>query len=690
MKIKISSRMIVSFCLVAALTWFIPTLVEAQSETITTIRPVPTDSIPFAPAVPYDVGHSPRSVFCADLDGDGDLDLAVANLGANNVSILKNNGDGTFQPAVTYNTGGAPYCLFCADLDLDGDLDLVVANSGSNKISVLKNNGDGTFQAKVDYDAGSKPVSVFCADLDGDYDQDIVVANYSGDNVSILKNNGDGTFQTKVNYSTGRKPVWVFCADLDGDLDMDLAVADNGSDKISVLKNNGDGTFQAKVDYACGEAPTSVFCTDLDGDADLDLTATCGGNSGFTSLVEEGDTSTITCCNGVVSLLMNNGDGTFQTADHYGTGIDPRSVFAEDLDGDADWDLALANYSNDNVSLLKNLGDGTFQARVNYAAGNKPVYLFSEDLDGDGDFDLAVADYQSNHVSILKNLSQVPANQPPRPFNLFSPCDGETTFHWVDFTWQSAYDPNFGDQIRYDLFLSTTPTFDETSTTSHPDLLVSHFGDSLGFGTYYWKVKAKDNWGSFRWSESVCSFFNGDYQHDTVMVVAFSPVNLIVTDPNGDSVGINFPSTIPGASYDTTRDYNQDGENDDIALLPNRLAGCYMIRVFQEPGKKGSYSLGIRVDGGNLNMLAKKYTISAPAEVDTFAPCVPRYMHGDVNSDWMVDIEDVIYLLDFLFISNPTPDPIQRADINCDGVIDVEDVLMLINYLFKGGSMPSC
>jgi hypothetical protein len=650
----------------------------------------PIDSIPFASAVNYGTGHAPRCVFCADLDGDGDLDLAVANLGSNNVSILKNNGDGTFQPEVTYNTGGSPYSLFCADLDGDGDLDLVVANSGNNKVSVLKNNGNGTFQAKVDYDAGSKPVSIFCADLDGDYDQDMVVANYSGDNLSILKNNGDGTFQAKVNYGTGRKPVWVFCADLDGDLDPDLAVADNGSDKISVLKNNGDGTFQSRIDYVCGDTPASVFCTDLDGDGDLDLSATCGGSSGFTQRGEEGDTSTITCCNGIVSVLMNNGDGTFQTAEHYGAGIDPRSVFGEDLDGDADWDLALANYSNQNLSILRNYGDGTFMTRVNYATGSKPVYVFSADLDGDGDFDLAVADNQSNQVSVLKNLTQIPANQPPEPFHLFSPCEGETTFHWVDFNWQSVYDPNFGDQIRYDLFLSTAPTFDETCTVIYPNLLVSHFGDSLGWGNYYWKVKAKDNWGAFRWSESDCHFFNADYLHDTVMVVAFSPVNLIVTDPNGDSVGIDFPSTIPGASYDTTRDYNQDGENDDIALLPNRLSGCYMIRVFQEEGKKGSYSLGIRVDGGNLNMLAKKYFLSNPADVDTFAPCVPQYMLGDVNADWMIDIEDVIFLLDYLFANNPTPNPIGRADATCDGVIDLADVLYLINYLFKGGTVPMC
>ena len=195
------------------------------------------DSIPFAPAVNYGAVNNPVSVFCADLDGDTDLDLAVANYNSNNVSILKNNGDGTFQTKVDYGAGGYPVSVFCADLDGDTDLDLAVANLSSNNVSILKNNGDGTFQTKVDYAAGGQPRSVFCADLDGDTDLDMAVANFLSNNVSILKNNGNGTFQTKVDYGAGGSPHSVFCADLDGDTDLDLAVANYYSDNVSILKN---------------------------------------------------------------------------------------------------------------------------------------------------------------------------------------------------------------------------------------------------------------------------------------------------------------------------------------------------------------------------------------------------------------------------------------------------------------------
>jgi hypothetical protein len=102
------------------------------------------DSIPFAPAVNYAVGSNPRSIFCADLDGDGDLDLTTANE-VGSVSILKNNGNGTFQLKADYGAGSWSSSVFCADLDGDNDLDLAVANQNSDNVSILINLSDPYF-----------------------------------------------------------------------------------------------------------------------------------------------------------------------------------------------------------------------------------------------------------------------------------------------------------------------------------------------------------------------------------------------------------------------------------------------------------------------------------------------------------------------------------------------------------------
>jgi len=454
----------------------------------------------FAPAVNYGVGDEPQSVFCADLDGDSDLDLAAVNGTSNDVSILKNNGDGTFQSAVNYGTGNGPWSIFCADLDGDTDLDLAVVNYVSGDVSILKNNGDGTFQTKVDYLVGYHPTSVFCAELDGDCDLDLAVANDGSNSVSILKNNGDGTFVTKVDYETDNGPQSVFCADLDGDGDLDLAVANDipGIGDVSILKNNGDGTFQLDSSYTVGNHPTSVFCADLDGDTDMDLAV-----ANWVSYN--------------VSFLKNNGDGTFQTAVNYEVGGRPRSVFCTDLDGDYDLDLALANSYDNNVSIIKNNGDGTFQTAVNYEVGGRTWSVFCADLDEDSDLDLAVANAGSDSISILMNLTQVPGNSTPYPFPLLSPADAETTSSVVEFHWAETQDVNLSDQIRYDLYLSTVPGFNPDSTTIYDSLVCSEITDTLHVGRYYWKVKAYDNWGTETWSKQIWHFvyfIHGDANMD--------------------------------------------------------------------------------------------------------------------------------------------------------------------------------
>jgi protocatechuate 3,4-dioxygenase beta subunit len=224
-------------------------------------------------------------VTTGDFNGDGKLDLAVANEMSNTVSILLGNGDGTFQTAVNYDVGSYPRSVTAGDFNGDGKLDLAVANYFSSNVSILLGNDDGTFQTAVNYSAGTNPSSVTTGDFNGDGKLDLAVANSGGNTVSILLGNGDGTFQTAMNYGVGTNPFSVTTGDFNGDGKLDLAVANSGGNTVSILLGNGDGTFQTAVSYGVGSYPYIVTTGDFNGDGKLDLAVTNGSSNNVSILL---------------------------------------------------------------------------------------------------------------------------------------------------------------------------------------------------------------------------------------------------------------------------------------------------------------------------------------------------------------------------------------------------------------------
>ena len=208
----------------------------------------------FAAAGGYPVGASVGSACVADLNGDGKPDLAVVD--GDSVAILKNNGGGTFAAPVNFPLGGHAYprSIIAADLDGDGKPDLVIAGGYIGGIvTVLKNNGGGTFATPAVYGISGSYIltSVVAADLDGDGKLDLAVCDLgSGGQVYVLIGNGDGTLNPPDifhmfpvgNGPFGVGPQSMCSADLDGDGDIDLAVADDASGGyVAILKNDGNG-----------------------------------------------------------------------------------------------------------------------------------------------------------------------------------------------------------------------------------------------------------------------------------------------------------------------------------------------------------------------------------------------------------------------------------------------------------------
>lgn len=396
--------------------------------------------------VSYPVGPGPGAAAVGDFNGDGNLDVVVVNAVCppnttpcpdGSVSILLGKGDGTFQPPVDYATGPAPDAVAVGDFNGDGRLDLAVANrvsiintAAAGTISILLGNGDGTFQPHVDYAAGLGVIGVVAGDFNGDGKLDLVVGNIpalSSTTLSLLLGNGDGTFKPPTTIQAGVFPLSLAAADLNGNGRLDLVVGGAGQ-TVSVILGNGDATFQAPVQYATGFGSSSVVIADLRNDGKLDLIV--GGGGGFSVLLGNGDgtfqphTDYVTGTGGVLGVgdfnrdgkldvalvaggtpglrvTLGNGDGTFANPLDYLVGNGPSAIITADFNGDDKPDLAVANSGDNTVSILLGNGNGTFSARTDYSVGANPAALVAGDFNGNGKLDLAVVNAAGNSVSVL-------------------------------------------------------------------------------------------------------------------------------------------------------------------------------------------------------------------------------------------------------------------------------------------------
>jgi hypothetical protein len=261
----------------------------------------------FQPKADIAAGGAPVSVIAQnfhDLNGLGILDLAVANHDDNTIFIYQGNGDGTFnQPtAIQLPSGYNPAALAAGDFNGDGHLDLVVADAGNASVSVFLGNGDGTFQPRTDYAVGNTPVWVSTGDFNGDSVLDLAVANKQDNTVSILFGNanavaagatatGNGTFGTQAVYPAGTSPTSIAVADYNIDGRPDLAVAAQGDNAISLLLNLGSGTFGPNFELPVGTSPVSIVTADFNGDSRPDVAVANNGSANVSVILNSANFS---------------------------------------------------------------------------------------------------------------------------------------------------------------------------------------------------------------------------------------------------------------------------------------------------------------------------------------------------------------------------------------------------------------
>ena len=368
------------------------------------------------------VFESIQSVTVGDLDGDGKSDL-VALTSGNIISVYRNISTAgkidasSFAPKVDFTTGNTPHSVAIGDLDGDGKLDLAVANVFSNTVSVFRNTTTmgtidaSSFAPKVDFATGNTPNSVAIGDLDGDGKLDLAVAIYGSMSISIFRNTAttgtitSGSFAANVEFTTASstapnfRPFSVAIGDLDGDGKPDLAAATFASSSVSVFRNTSTvgvidtSSFAAKVDIAAGLPTLNVIIEDIDGDDKLDLAVV--GNSNRVSIFRNTATS------GTINAA------SFATKIDFTTTSQTSSIAFGDLEGTGKPELVVFYNDVQNVSVFSNTsvsGIVSFSTRVDIPTTQISKSGVIADLDGDGKSDLVM----SFSLPVLRN-ADIPA-----------------------------------------------------------------------------------------------------------------------------------------------------------------------------------------------------------------------------------------------------------------------------------------
>ncbi len=230
----------------------------------------------FSSITEISVGSTPHGVAVLDVDGDGDPDIVNSNNGSNNLSLLVNNGSGSFAPSVFFNgnvTG--EYGVVAGDMNSDGIMDVVVGAREGQQIVTMLGNGNGTFTAAgTAQSSGGQTWVVALGDLNTDGVLDATVANSQSGNGAVLLGTGTGTFGLPSIMTTSAHTVATDLGDLDGDGDLDWVLSSFGGGFWRIYTNNGSGVFTFNQQINAPSNPSCAVLIDFDNDQDLDLVLT--------------------------------------------------------------------------------------------------------------------------------------------------------------------------------------------------------------------------------------------------------------------------------------------------------------------------------------------------------------------------------------------------------------------------------
>lgn len=326
-----------------------------------------------------------HAVVVADLDRDGDLDIAATDYRNGRVVWYQNDGNGNFQELTLDAKLAGAYPAGLCDVNQDGHTDVLAAGYLADTFVWYRNDGGGKFARRVIDSASDGAHSIVCVDLDEDGDIDFVTSSQDAATIAWYENNGSLAFTRHIldNNAIAAKRAEV--ADLDGDGDLDIATASHDDNTVAWLENDGNQNFTKHIidDQRMGAYYASP--ADIDGQGNLDL---------FTASKED-DT---------IAWYRNTGSGFVLGGILDDETDGARSAIPADIDGDGDLDAVATGRENHTIAWHENDGSGNFTKHMIDIAATGAYGVFTIDMNGDGDLDVLSAQRVANTVHLYTQV----------------------------------------------------------------------------------------------------------------------------------------------------------------------------------------------------------------------------------------------------------------------------------------------
>ncbi|MEL7646664.1 MAG: FG-GAP-like repeat-containing protein [Sedimentibacter sp.] len=352
----------------------------------------------------YYSGGIPLGIATGHFNNDDYLDIVAVNANESNLSVLPNNGDGTFAARVVSAAGYSPHSVIACNLNGDNLDDLVISGSGGTYAFVSI--GNFNFSPLIPCGSG---YSSAVGDFDNDGDNDVATTDWNQDKIFIYSNNGEGIFTEAQSISTSNYPQAIFAEDINNDGKQDLIVVFGDRFDVSTMEirfGDGSGHFPdlpSRIIMDIGEiigggmrySAGGATAADFNDDGNIDIAFLYFDDMLNFSEYEE-----------YASVLLGDGTGNFATSGSWSNfllNLGPIDSVAGDFNNDGYMDLTAANRYSKNISILANSWNHTLFPKQDFSLNNQPCNLATGDFNDDGMLDIAMTNCDNGNVLVLIN-----------------------------------------------------------------------------------------------------------------------------------------------------------------------------------------------------------------------------------------------------------------------------------------------